>query len=273
MSNILQNSSYRDYIHHHLKHLQFDLINFKLLKINENQSSFWLINIDSIFFSLFLGFIFFIFFLIVINKMKLYKPNKTQIVVELIVEFINSNVRDICGKKIDKFICSLSLTIFIWIFLMNIMDLLPIDFFSILISLFGIYYVRSVPSADINVTLAISLCVFLIILFYNIKNKNIIGFTKEIIFHPFNHIIFIPINIILELVSLLSKPISLSLRLFGNMYAGELIFILIASLLPWWSQFFLSFPWSILHILVTFLQSFIFMILTIVYLSMSFKSH
>lgn len=263
----------KEYIKHHLQHLQLDLFTFKLVNHNEKNFSFWILNIDSIFFSLITGFLFLIFFYkISKNFNSSCNPSKMQMFIEIIIEFVNKNVKDICIEKI-KIIAPLSLTIFVWIFLMNTIDLLPTDLSSIICYLFGLPNIRIVPSADINISLAMSLCVFIIILFYNIKFKGTFNFIKEILFQPFNHFIFIPINIILELVSLLSKPISLSLRLFGNIYAGELIFILISGLIPWWLQSFLSLPWAIFHILVIFLQSFIFMTLTIVYLSMSSKSH
>ena len=168
----------------------------------------------------------------------------------------------------------LALTIFVWVFLMNFMDLLPIDFLPYIGEhVFGLPALRVVPSADVNVTLSMALGVFILILFYSFKMKGVGGFAKELTLQPFNHPLFIPINLILEGVSLLSKPVSLGLRLFGNMYAGELIFILIAGLLPWWSQWVLSVPWAIFHILIISLQAFIFMVLTIVYLSMASEEH
>jgi len=154
------------------------------------------------------------------------------------------------------------------------MDLIPVDFLPYLgTEVFGLPALRVVPTADVNITLSMALAVFVLILFYSIKMKGVGGFVKELTMQPFNHPVFIPINLILEGVSLLSKPVSLGLRLFGNMYAGELIFILIAGLLPWWSQWMLSLPWAIFHILIITLQAFIFMVLTIVYLSMASEEH
>ncbi|MFB0975349.1 MAG: FoF1 ATP synthase subunit a, partial [Tolumonas sp.] len=158
-------------------------------------------------------------------------------------------------------------------FLMNAMDLLPIDYLPHLAQLSNIPYLRVVPSADVNITLSMSFGVFFLILFYSIKIKGVGGFVKELTLTPFNHWAFVPINLLLETVTLISKPISLGLRLFGNMYAGEMIFILIAAMLPWWSQWFLNVPWAIFHILVITLQAFIFMVLTIVYLSMASEEH
>lgn len=156
---------------------------------------------------------------------------------------------------------------------MNVMDLLPIDYLPHTAQALGIPYLRVVPSADVNITLSMALGVFFLIFFYSIKMKGVSGFVKELTLTPFNHWAFVPINFILETVTLLAKPVSLGLRLFGNMYAGEMIFILIAAMLPWWSQWFLNVPWAIFHILVITLQAFIFMVLTIVYLSMAYEEH
>jgi F-type H+-transporting ATPase subunit a len=156
---------------------------------------------------------------------------------------------------------------------MNLMDLIPVDFLPHAAGLVGIHYLRVVPSADVNVTLSMALGVFFLILYYSFKIKGPVGFIKELTLQPFNHWAFIPINLILEGVTLISKPVSLGLRLFGNMYAGELIFILIAGLLPWWSQWILSVPWAIFHILIITLQAFIFMVLTVVYLSQASEEH
>jgi F-type H+-transporting ATPase subunit a len=153
------------------------------------------------------------------------------------------------------------------------MDLIPIDFLPHVAGMLGISHLRVVPSADVNITMSMSLGVFLLVLFYSFKIKGPLGFAKELTLQPFNHWAFIPINFILEMVTLISKPVSLGLRLFGNMYAGELIFILIAGLLPWWSQWILSVPWAIFHILIITLQAFIFMVLTIVYLSQASEDH
>jgi F-type H+-transporting ATPase subunit a len=149
---------------------------------------------------------------------------------------------------------------------MNLMDLLPIDYLPTLAQLIAgdhAQKLRVVPSADVNITLSMALGVFFLIFFYSIKMKGLSGFVKELTFTPFNHWAFVPINLILETVTLVSKPVSLGLRLFGNMYAGEMIFILIAAMLPWWSQWFLNVPWAIFHILIVTLQAFIFMVLTI----------
>lgn len=264
---MLKISDSHDYIRHHLQHLQFDLLNLNFIDNDKKNYSFWVVNIDSIFFSFLLGSIFFLFCFFLIKNKKNHFPSKIEVALEILVNFVNNNVNDIYKNK-SKFIAPLSLTIFVWTFLMNSMDVLPVDFINIILYLFKFSQnIRIVPTADINVTMAISSCVFILIILYSLHGQSIFNFLKEITLKPFNHFVFIPINLILESITLLSKPISLGLRLFGNIYSGELIFILISALLPWWSQCFLSVPWAIFHILVIFLQSFIFMILTIVYLS------
>ncbi|AEX54268.1 F0F1 ATP synthase subunit A [Rahnella aquatilis] len=253
-------STPQEYISHHLTQLQIG-------------TGFWSINIDSMFFSVFLGVLFLVIFHRVAKNATSGVPGKLQTAVELVVGFVDSNVRDMYHGK-SKVIAPLALTVFVWVFMMNLMDLLPIDLLpTIGEKLLGLPELRVVPTADVNITLSMALGVFILILFYSIKMKGFGGFIKELTMQPFNHPVFIPINLILEGVSLLSKPVSLGLRLFGNMYAGELIFILIAGLLPWWSQWILNVPWAIFHILIITLQAFIFMVLTIVYLSMASEKH
>ena len=253
-------STPKEYIGHHMKQIQIG-------------TGFWSINIDSMFFSVVLGLLFLVIFRKVAKTATSGVPGKLQCAVELVVGFVDSSVRDMYHGK-SKVIAPLALTVFVWVFLMNLMDLLPIDFLPYIGEhILGLPALRVVPTADVNVTLSMALGVFILILFYSIKMKGFGGFVKELTMQPFNHPVFIPINLILEGVSLLSKPVSLGLRLFGNMYAGELIFILIAGLLPWWSQWVLNVPWAIFHILIITLQAFIFMVLTIVYLSMASEEH
>ncbi|XBC40766.1 MAG: F0F1 ATP synthase subunit A [Buchnera aphidicola (Nurudea yanoniella)] len=262
------------YINHHLHHLQLNLNTFKISNTNENFTNFWTINLDSMFFSIFLGVIFlFVFFKISRNCISDGIPNKFQIAVELAVNFINKSVNDVF-KSSHQLIAPLSLTIFSWIFLMNLMDLLPIDFIPFIFQFFfGFSNFKIVPTTDINITISMALVIFFLIIYYGIKVKGIKNFLKDFIIQPFQHPIFFVFNIFLEIIGLLSKPISLGLRLFGNMYSGEMIFILISGLLPWWIQWILSLPWAIFHILIILLQSFIFMTLTIVYLSLAMKNH
>ncbi|WP_392561302.1 F0F1 ATP synthase subunit A [Orbus sturtevantii] len=245
----------QQYIEHHLHSLQAG-------------EGFWTFNIDSLFFSIVLGAVFLLIFYCVARKATSGVPSKLQCAVEIVFEFIDKTVKDMFSGQ-NKLIGPLALTVFVWILLMNAMDLIPVDFLPYVAQEMGIPYLRVVPTADVNITMSMSLGIFLLIIIYTLKYKGIKGFIKDYTLHPFNHWAFSPINFVLEMVSLLAKPISLGLRLFGNMYAGELIFILIAALLPWWSQWLLSLPWAIFHILIIVLQAFIFMVLTVVYLSMA----
>ncbi|TEW53216.1 F0F1 ATP synthase subunit A [Psychromonas sp. RZ22] len=233
---------------------------------------FWSINIDSMAVSVFLGVVMLFLLRMAVRKTSTGVPGKFLCFVEMIVEFVDGTIKDIFHGK-NTLIAPLALTIFGWVFLMNLMDLIPVDFLPETAMALGVPYFRVVPSADVNITMSMALGVFMLILYYSIKIKGVSGFVKELTMQPFNHWAFIPLNLILEGVTLVAKPVSLGLRLFGNMYAGELIFILIAGLLPWWSQWVLSVPWAIFHILIITLQAFIFMVLTIVYLSQASEKH
>ncbi|MEQ5816239.1 F0F1 ATP synthase subunit A [Marinobacter sp. NFXS11] len=234
---------------------------------------FMALHVDSLGWSVALGVIFLFLFRLAAKRATSGQPGGLQNFVEVMVEFVDQSVKETFHGK-NKVIAPLALTIFCWIFLMNLMDLVPVDFLPQLFHLMGLEYMKVVPTTDVNVTLGMSLSVFALIIFYSLKVKGIGGFMGELTLHPFSSdnlflkILLVPVNFLLEGVSLIAKPISLALRLFGNLYAGELIFILIA-LLPFWAQWALSVPWAIFHILVITLQAFIFMMLTIVYLSMA----
>ncbi len=271
-----------EYIQHHLQNLVFGYHPENGLGIAHSgaeaaQMGFWSINLDSMFFSLVLGAFFIWLFKKAADNFNTGVPGHLQGCVEVIVEFVDTNVRDTFHAN-NPVIAPMALTIFVWIFLMNLMDLVPVDFVPRLGEAIGIPYMKIVPSTDVNVTMGLSLSVFVLMIYYSIKVKGGMGFVKELTLMPFGssnpvvQAIFIPVNLLLEGVSLISKPISLALRLFGNMYAGELIFILIA-LLPFWAQWALSVPWAIFHILVITLQAFIFMMLTIVYMAMAHEHH
>lgn len=234
---------------------------------------FWALHIDSLGWAVALGALFLFIFRLAAKRATSDQPGGLQNFVEVMVEFVDQSVKETFHGK-NKVIAPLSLTIFCWVFLMNLMDLVPVDFLPQLFHLMGLEYMKVVPTTDVNVTLGMSLSVFALIIYYSLKVKGVGGFVGELTLHPFSSdnlflkILLVPINFLLEGVSLIAKPISLALRLFGNLYAGELIFILIA-LLPFWAQWALSVPWAIFHILVITLQAFIFMMLTIVYLSMA----
>jgi F-type H+-transporting ATPase subunit a len=231
---------------------------------------FWTLNIDSLVISFTLGLSFIFIFSLAAKYATSGVPSFFQNLVEIIIEFINEQVREIWHYN-NRLISSLALTIFVWIFLMNFMDLFPVDFIPTALQDLGVPYIRSVPTADLNVTFALSLSVFALLIGYGIQLKGALNYIKEFLFSPFGRWLF-PLNLVVHIVEELARPISLSLRLFGNIYSGELIFILIA-LLPWWMQWGLYVPWAVFHLLIILLQAFIFTILTIVYLGMIRESH
>ncbi|QOQ70614.1 F0F1 ATP synthase subunit A [Photobacterium damselae] len=247
-----------DYIEHHMTFLTVG-------------KGFWSINLDSMLMVWVLGLLFIGLFRYAVTRGTSGVPGRLQCFVEVTFEFVNNLVKEIF-KTDDKLIGPLSLTIFVWIFLMNTIDLLPVDFIPHFMGLLGFGHFRDLPSADVNVPMSMAIGVFILIIGYTFKNKGFVGFIKELTTQPFENPLLYPVNFVLELVTLISKPISLGLRLFGNMYAGEMIFILIA-LMPWWMQWALSVPWALFHILIVFLQAFIFMVLTIVYLAMAVEEH
>lgn len=249
-------------------------------------SGFWSVHVDSLSVSLLMGFLFVGVFSFVARNAKMENPGRLQMFVESIVEMVDTQVKEIFHAK-SKVIAPLALTIFCWVFLMNAMDMLPVDLIPMAAQWIGhtffgadphhIYF-RVVPTADVNVTFALSLSVLLYIIGFSIAAKGLGGWVKELFTAPFHAsgpvgmILLAPANFALQMVELAAKPISLSLRLFGNMYSGELIFILIA-LLPVAFQWVLGAPWAIFHILIITLQAFVFMMLTIVYLSLAVEKH
>ncbi|MEQ8207387.1 MAG: F0F1 ATP synthase subunit A [Woeseia sp.] len=268
-----------DYIQHHLQNLQLCRADGEWVW-NQCAGNFWAVNVDSMVISILLGLVFILLFHSVAKKSTKGTPGKMQAAVELVVDFVDSNVRDTFHGK-SKLIAPLALTIFVWVFMMNLMDLLPVDWLPFTAAAVGVPYLKVVPTADVNVTFAMSIAVFILIIAYTIKSKGVGGFVAELTLHPIAPptkglgIIAAPLiitfNFLLETVSLLAKPLSLSLRLFGNMFAGELIFILIA--LVGWYQLPLHFGWAVFHVLIVTLQAFIFMMLTIVYLSLASAEH
>ncbi|KTC84711.1 H+-transporting ATP synthase chain a [Legionella drozanskii LLAP-1] len=268
------------YIKHHLTYLTFD---FKTMSFGSD--GFWTVNLDTLFFSVVSGIVILTLLYFGARRVTTGVPGKLQNFAELMLEFADNQVKD-CFHGKNKLIGPLALTIFVWVFLMNFMDILPVDILPLAAQTVGIHYLKVVPTNDLNLTFALSLSVFMLIIIYSVKIKGLKGFIKELTLQPFNHPVFIPFNLLLELVGLIAKPISLALRLFGNLYAGELIFILIALLTLnatsasvvgtstlGVAQFVLAFAWSIFHILVITLQAFIFMVLTIVYLSLAHEDH
>ena len=237
---------------------------------------FWSINVDSMLISILLGVVFLWSFRLVAKAATSDVPGGWQNFVEWVVEFIDESVRGSFSGQ-NKLIAPLALSIFIWVFLMNVMDLIPVDWLPWLAGAVGVGHLKVVPSTDPNITFGLSLSVFALVLYYSVKMKGLGGFFGELAFQPFPKFLM-PINLLLEGVTLIAKPISLALRLFGNMYAGEMIFILIAlmyggSILLGAFGGLLQLGWAIFHILIITLQAFIFMTLTIVYLEMAHQEH
>jgi len=269
-----------DYITHHLQNLQVCKDESGQWVWNQCAGNMGAINVDSMFWSVALGLLFVILFRNVAKKTSADKPGRFQAFVEIVVDFVDSSVKDTFHGK-SRLIAPLGLTIFVWVFLMNLMDLVPVDWIPLAAAQVGIPYMKVVPTTDVNITFGMSIAVFFLVIFYTIKNKGFSGFIGELTLHPippsfkFPAVLAAPLiilfNFVLEFVSLIAKPISLSLRLFGNMFAGELIFILIA-LIGYW-QLPLHFGWAVFHVLIVTLQAFIFMMLTIVYLSLASESH
>lgn len=265
-----------EYISHHIQNLTFGqrhdgTLGFAHSAKEATEMGFWAIHVDTMFWSLLTGIVFCWLFRKAAVSASVQNPGRLQTFVEMIFEMVSSSVRDAFQGN-NALIAPLALTIFVWIFLMNLMDLVPVDVVPQLANMMGIHYMKMVPTTDVNATFGMSLSIFGLMIYYGIKVKGPGGFFGELAFHPFGKAL-LPVNLVLETVSLVAKPLSLSLRLFGNMFAGELVFVLIAALVPFYLQWAFSVPWAIFHILVITLQAYIFMMLTIVYLSQSHEVH
>ena len=284
------------YIKHHLQNWTYgnhpeNGWSFASTAEEAKEMGFWAINVDTMFWSIALGILFLWAFRKAAKTATADTPGGWQNFVEWVAEFIDSSVRGSFTAK-NYLVAPLALTIFVWIFLMNAMDLVPVDWLPWLAQKVGAamgadphhVYFKVVSTTDPNATFGMAFAVFFLVLFYSVKIKGVGGFAGELTLQPFQaknpliQAIFIPINFVLEFVSLISKPISLSLRLFGNMYAGEMIFILIALMYSAGIGIgifggLLQLGWAIFHILIITLQAFIFMTLTIVYLDMAHHEH
>ena len=269
-----------EYIKHHLQNLTYGRLpdgDWAIAHTVEQarEMGFWAVNLDTLGMSMFLGLVFLLIFRSVAKKVSLGVPTGVQNFVEWIVEFIDTSVRGSFSGKND-IVAPLALTIFVWILLMNLMDLLPVDWIPRIAHHLGLPFFRVVSSTDPNATFGIALSVFFLVLFYSVKMKGVGGFVGELTLHPFGKY-GLPANIFLEGVNLIAKPVSLALRLFGNMYAGEMIFILIALMFGGGIGLaafggVLQWAWAVFHILIVLLQAFIFMTLTIVYLDMAHQT-
>jgi F-type H+-transporting ATPase subunit a len=279
-----QPTTANEYILHHLTFLSN--------KEPQGIVDFSVIHWDSVFFSVVLAIVFAGSFYLAARKATSGMPGKFQNFVELLVDFINNQVSD-SFHGTNKLLAPLALTIFCWIFLFNAMDILPVDLLPALAHGVGVEHLKVVPSTDLNITFAMSLSVFILIIYYSIKMKGLGGFLAEFTLQPFTaknpvvKVLLVPANLILEVVPFIARPISLSLRLYGNLFAGEMIFLLLAALslqgvhqlstASGWAfvvaQLILAFVWGVFHLLVITLQAFIFMVLTVVYLAMAHEHH
>ncbi len=349
MSGDIESISESEYIQHHLQNLTFGQTpegtwDFAHTPAEATAMGFWAVNVDTMFWSLLLGAVFFLLFRSVAKKANAGVPSRFQAAIEIIVEFVDNSVRETFHGT-SRLIAPLALTLFVWILLMNCMDLLPVDWLPTLAKSLGVHYQKVVPTTDVNATMGMAITVFVLIIIYSIRFKGVGGFLGELVMNPLNPkelgmpklvwpFIF-AFNLLLELVSLFAKPVSLGLRLFGNLYAGELIFILLAMVFtagsgwkavglssmfgdhipPWfwvvatatvfvtlwmnlkgklsngktWLLLFaemlliggsaflggqlMNFGWAAFHLIIVTLQAFIFMMLTIVYLSMASQHH
>lgn len=269
------------YINHHLTNLTLGVLPDRGLTFAHNADEaaamgFWAVHVDTMFFAIGLGMLMMWFFKKVADSVTAGVPGPMQNFAEWIIDFVEENVRG-SFSGVNPLIAPLALTIFVWVFLMNLMDLFPVDLVPWLASLIGIHFLKIVPTTDPNATFGMSIMVFILIVYYSIKIKGIGGFVGELALQPFGKW-GIPANLVLEGINLISKPISLALRLFGNLYAGEMIFILIAlmyghNIVLSISGGALQLAWAIFHIIIILLQAFIFMVLTIVYLDMAHQEH
>ncbi len=266
-----------EYIQHHLTNLCVGDCD----PVTNKAAGFWALHVDTVFFSVMLAGLIIAVSWKVSRNLNPDVPGGFQNFVEVILDFVSQQVRDTFPGH-NPLIAPLALTVFIWVWLMNFMDLIPVDLLPVIASWFGISYLKVVPTTDLNTTLAMALTVFALVIYYNIKIKGAAGYFKTFLFHPFGKF-FVPVNVVMTTIEEIAKPLSLALRLFGNLFAGELVFLLIALIggtlavgagaLFWFPlQVVLDLGWLIFHLLIITLQAFIFMVLTIVYLGMAHTS-
>ncbi len=268
MSSSNESITPSEYIEHHLTNL----------RISVGEGGFWQIDLDSLIMSVIVGVVGLGVFWLVARRVTEGVPGRFQGFVELVLEFVDNTVKDVFpGDR--KFLGPLALTIFVLVFMMNLMDLIPIDFVAVVMESFGVHHWKAVPSTNLSVTFAMSFTVFFLIIFFSFKAKGVGGFVHELFTAPFgaHPALWIP-NLAINIIELVSKPVSLGMRLFGNMYAGELIFMLLGLLGMLGGVFtagsiILSWGWAVFHILIILLQAFIFMVLSCVYIAMAHEHH
>jgi F-type H+-transporting ATPase subunit a len=282
-----------DYVLHHLTNLKLDL---RTMHLDPAAKGFWVLNLDSVIFAVLLGALFLFFFIRVARKANSGVPTGVENFVEMCVEFVQAQVKEIFPHA-NSLVAPLGLTIFVWVLMMNLMDIVPVDWLPYVGEhVFGLTHLRIVPSTDVNITFGLSLSVFVLMYIFNFAYKGPIGLGKEFLTHPFFvktsgplvllNLPLMLVNVVLRLVEDIAKPVSLALRLFGNLFAGELIFVLIAVFASnafshgiggfigfGIGGFLIQMAWAIFHLLVIPLQAFVFMILTIVYLASASQAH
>ncbi|HZM36096.1 MAG TPA: F0F1 ATP synthase subunit A [Burkholderiales bacterium] len=258
------------YIQHHLSFLQKPM----------GDGGFWTLNLDSVLTAIALGCVGLGLIWLVVRGASPGVPGKRQAFVELLFDFIDDQVKGIFhhGDR-NRFVAPLALTVFVWVTLMNAMDFIPVDFIATVLGWLGVHYWRPVPTADVNTTFALALSVWLLMIFFAISAKGLGGWIHELFCAPFgSNPLLWPANLLFNLVEYVSKPLSHSLRLFGNMYAGEILFLLLwmwaaTGLAGVFFSFWLGLGWAIFHILIVLLQAYIFMMLTVVYIAMAHEHH
>ena len=254
------------YIQHHLQNLTF--------KVGEG--GFWTLHVDTLVMAVLMGGLMVLMFWMATRRPTAGVPGKWQAFVEICLEFVDRQAKDTYHGP-SKLVTPIAITLFFWILLMNLIKMIPADFIAKPLELLGVGYFKPVPTADVNATLGMSISVFFLMLFFALKAKGLGGFTHEFLTAPFGKWMM-PFNLILNIVEWLSKPVSLAMRLFGNMFGGEIVFLLIwvlggAGIIGAFAGGLFGLGWMLFHLLVIPLQAFIFMMLSIVYLSLSEDAH
>ncbi|KMM73838.1 ATP synthase F0F1 subunit A [Xanthomonas sp. NCPPB 1128] len=254
------------YIQHHLHNLTFQV----------QEGGFWQVHVDTMIMSVLSGLLMVFGFWLATRKATAGVPGKWQAFVEIMLEFVDRQAKDTYHGT-SKLVTPIAITLFFWILMMNLIKMIPADFLAIPLSWAGVHYWKPVPTADVNATLGMSISVFFLMIFFSLRSKGVGGMAKEFLTAPFGKWM-LPFNLILNIVEWLSKPVSLAMRLFGNMFGGEIVFLLIwvlggAGIFGALAGGAFGFGWMLFHLLVIPLQAFIFMMLSIVYLSLAEDSH